>query len=41
VSFAVPLAAYAFIAMFALAARESAAPAEAPSDPTTSVTPIP
>jgi FHS family L-fucose permease-like MFS transporter len=40
-SFAVPLAAYAFIAMFALAARESTALAETASDPATSVAPIP
>jgi FHS family L-fucose permease-like MFS transporter len=41
ISFAVPLLAYAFIAIFALAARESAAPAEARPDPLTSVPPIP
>jgi FHS family L-fucose permease-like MFS transporter len=41
VSFAVPLAAYAFIAAFALAARESAAPAVSPSDPARGVPPIP
>jgi FHS family L-fucose permease-like MFS transporter len=41
VSFAVPLAAYVFIAMFALAARESAAPAEPAPNPARSVTPIP
>jgi hypothetical protein len=41
VSFAVPLLAYAFIAIFALAARESAPPVEARPDPLTSVPPIP
>jgi FHS family L-fucose permease-like MFS transporter len=41
VSFAVPLAAYAFIAVFALAARESAVPAEPALNPATTVPPIP
>jgi FHS family L-fucose permease-like MFS transporter len=41
VSFAVPLAAYAFIALFALAARESAAPMARSPDSATTVTPIP
>jgi FHS family L-fucose permease-like MFS transporter len=41
VSFVVPLAAYAFIATFALVARESAASAETSPDPAASVTPIP
>ena len=41
VSFVVPLTAYAFIALFALAARESAAPTVQSPDPATSVTPIP
>jgi len=40
-SFVVPLAAYAFIAMFALAARDSAASAAPLPDPATSVPPIP
>jgi FHS family L-fucose permease-like MFS transporter len=40
-SFVVPLVAYGFIALFALAARESAAPAAQTADPATSVTPIP
>jgi len=40
-SFVVPLAAYAFIALFALAARESAASAAPSHDPATSVPPIP
>lgn len=41
VSFAVPLLAYAFIAIFALAARKSGASAEPGPDPATSVPPIP
>lgn len=40
-SFFVPLAAYAFIATFAVAARESAAPAGPASDSPISATPIP
>jgi FHS family L-fucose permease-like MFS transporter len=40
-SFVVPLAAYGFIALFALAARESKAPAVASPDPAISVAPIP
>jgi len=40
-SFSVPLAAYAFIATFAVAARESSAPAASPSDSAISVTRLP
>jgi FHS family L-fucose permease-like MFS transporter len=40
-AFTVPLAGYVFIAMFALAARESAGSVVAQADPATSAPPVP